>query len=414
MNIERFVAHRLFRADDSRQKVSRPAVLIAQAGVALGLAVMIVTLCVSIGFKHEVRQKAVGFGSHIRISDALSGGSLDGNAIAVDSTLLSFAASMDGIQSVQPYVTQPGVFHNGDDFKGFMLKGVGEEYDFSFFREFLVAGSASVYDVPDSLDGNHILISNDMATSLSLAVGDRIDAYFFTSQMRARRFTVSGIYDTGFGDFDRLYALTDIATVRSLARMDVAQMTGLEVQLDDYRQLNTKAAELDMLLNAQPAENSYLVQTIEEQNPGLFAWLNVLDTNVWVILALMLGVAGFTVISGLLILILERTQLIGTLKALGSPNASIRRIFLWLSAFIIGRGMLWGNIIGFGLCVVQKLTHVIPLNPRDYYLSAVPIEFHWPLLVLLEVLMMVVSVAMLIGPSHLISRILPSKSIRFE
>lgn len=412
MNVERFIARRLYKNENDGQRVSRPAVVIAQVGVALGLAVMIVTICVSLGFKHEIRSKVVGFNSHIHVSNIEASLSYETSPINVDDSLLQAVAALDGVRHVQRYVTKPGIFRTNEDFLGFVLKGVGEEYDLSFFDSYLQEGSL------DSLrtSNNALLIARPMADKLALKVGDKIDTYFIEQTIRARRFTVCGIYETGFGDFDNLIAVSTIATVQSLNRWDSCQAAGIEVALDDYDRLSDGAYRVGQFFDAygQQHKEGYYVQTIEEQNPSLFAWLDILDVNVWMILLLMLGVAGFTVISGLLILILERTQFIGILKALGSPNISIRRTFLYLSAYIIGKGMLWGNIVGLTLCAVQKWTGLIPLDPKNYYLDCVPIEFNWVFLILLNVGMLVLSVAMLIVPSHLISKIYPSKTIQFE
>lgn len=412
MNVERFIARRLYKNENDGQRVSRPAVVIAQVGVALGLAVMIVTICVSLGFKHEIRSKVVGFNSHIHVSNIEASLSYETSPINVDDSLLQAVAALDGVRHVQRYVTKPGIFRTNEDFLGFVLKGVGEEYDLSFFDSYLQEGSL------DSLrtSNNALLIARPMADKLALKVGDKIDTYFIEQTIRARRFTVCGIYETGFGDFDDLIAVSTIATVQSLNRWDSCQVAGIEVALDDYDRLSDGAYRVGQFFDAygQQHKEGYYVQTIEEQNPSLFAWLDILDVNVWMILLLMLGVAGFTVISGLLILILERTQFIGILKALGSPNISIRRTFLYLSAYIIGKGMLWGNIVGLTLCAVQKWTGLIPLDPKNYYLDCVPIEFNWVFLILLNVGMLVLSVAMLIVPSHLISKIYPSKTIQFE
>ena len=392
--------------------MSRPAVVIAEAGVALGLAVMIVTISVSLGFKHEIRSKVVGFNSHIHVSSFDSSLSYETTAIVVNDTLIDALAQLSGVHHVQRYATKPAIFRTDDEFLGFVLKGVGEEYDLSFFRTYLQEGTVdSVATGRDAL-----LISRSMADKLGYRVGDRVDCYFIGSSLRARRFTVCGIYETGFGDFDKLFAVSNLSVVQRLNEWENDEVTGLEVSLNDYNQLTACAWEVGSYLDTYGKEHheGYYVQTIEEQNPNLFAWLGVLDMNVWIILLLMLLVAGFTVISGLLILILERTQFIGILKALGSPNISIRKTFLHLSLYIIGRGMLWGNIIGLALCAVQKYTGIVALDPKNYYLDRVPIEFNWGYLVLLNVGMLVLSVAMLIIPSQIISRIYPSKSIRFE
>lgn len=393
--------------------MSRPAVVIAQAGVALGLAVMIVTVCVSLGFKHQIRSKVVGFNAHIHVCSLDAAQSFDADPIEANDSLLLSLNALPDVRHVQRYATRPGILRTGDDFLGFVLKGIGEEYDMSFFASYLQEGTIDSVAVVGS---GALLISRSMADKLGYSVGDRVDAYFFGDNIRARRFTVCGIYQTGFGDFDDLFAVTALPTVQRLCDWESDEVAGVEIALSDYGRLLPAAYAVSNYLETYGEENQtgYYVQTIEEQNPNLFAWLAVLDTNVWLILLLMLGVAGFTVISGLLILILERMSLIGTLKALGSPNVSIRRTFLYLSAYIIGRGMMWGNIVGLGICALQYFTHLLPLDPANYYLDCVPIEFNWLFLVLLNIAMLILSVAMLILPSQLISRISPSKVIRFE
>lgn len=392
--------------------MSRPAVVIAECGVAVGLAVMIVTIAVSLGFKHEIRSKVIGFNAHIHVSSFDSSLSYETSAITVGDTLIETLSGMAGVSHVQRYATKPAIFRSDDDFLGFVLKGVGEEYSLDFFRSWLQEGSV------DSVGTSRgaILISRYMADKLGYRVGDRVDTYFIGSSLRARRFTVCGIYETGFGDFDKLFAVGSLPVVQTLNEWDDDEVTGLEVSIDDYGRLTQRAAEMALFLDewGKAHRTGYYVQTIEQQNPNLFAWLDVLSTNVWIILLLMLLVAGFTVISGLLILILERTSFIGTLKALGASDSSIRQTFLRLAVYIIGRGMLWGNAIGLLLCAVQKWTGLVALDPKNYYLDRVPIEFNVLYIVLLNVLMLVGAVAMLILPSQIISKITPSKTIRFE
>ena len=268
----------------------------------------------------------------------------------------------------------------------------------------------------DSVASGNILLSRAIADKLQLGVGDKVDSYFLQGTMRARRYTVAGIYETGFNEYDRLFVITDLKAVQALNRWEPDQVTGVEVALTDFNKVDDMNWELGTMLDRTEDKygEQYLVQSVTDINPGLFAWLDVLDMNVWLILALMIGVAGFTMISGLLILIIERTQFIGILKAIGASNASVRKAFLYLAMLIIGKGMLWGNIVGLGLCAVQKFTGLIPLDPTNYYLDRVPIEFNWLFILAVNVVMFVLSVLILIVPSHLISRIYPTKAMRFE
>jgi lipoprotein-releasing system permease protein len=412
--MESFIARRLYQSEQGSRKVSRPAVLIAQAGVALGLAVMLLTIAVSFGFKHEVREKAVGFSAHLHISNYESAQEYEALPVAADTALLHTLRSMRGVEHVQRYVTKPGVFRTDDNFMGYVLKGVGEDYDLSFYAQYLREGVLPQFS--DSVASGEVLISRVIADKLQLRVGDRVDSYFLQGTMRARRYTIAGIYETGFSDYDRLFVITDLKAVQTLNRWEADQVAGIEVQLSDFGKVEDMSWELSTILDRTEDKygEEYLVQSVTDINPGLFAWLDVLDMNVWLILALMIGVAAFTMISGLLILIIERTQFIGILKALGASDASVRKAFLYLAMLIIGKGMLWGNIVGLGLCAIQKLTHVIPLDPANYYLDCVPIEFNWIFIIAVNVAMFVLSVLVLIVPSHLISRIYPTKAMRFE
>ena len=412
--MESFIARRLYKNEQGSRKVSRPAVLIAQAGVALGLMVMLLTIAISFGFKYEVRAKAVGFGSHLHVSNYDAGHSYDPNPIAVDSALLATLRQFDEVSHAQAYATKPGVFRTENDFMGYMLKGVGEDYDLSFFRQHLKEGAIPRF----SANGisNEILISREVADKLQLNIGDKVDSYFLQGALRARRYTVVGIYETGFSEYDRLFVLTDLKAVQALNRWEQDQVTGVEVMLTDFNKVESMNLELGALLDRteDPYGEEYFVQSVIDINPGLFAWLDVLDMNVWLILSLMIGVSAFTMISGLLILILERTQFIGVLKALGASNSSVRSIFLRFALLIVCKGMFWGNVIGLGLCALQKYTGLIPLDPQNYYLDTVPISFNWGFIVSVNVVMFVLSALVLIVPSGLISRIHPTKAMRFE
>jgi lipoprotein-releasing system permease protein len=412
--MESFIARRLYKSEQGSRNVSRPAVFIAQLGVALGLAVMLVTIAVSFGFKHEVRDKAVGFSSHLHISNYESAQSYEALPVAADSALWHTLMAMDDVTHVQRYATKAGVFRTENDFMGYVLKGVAEDYDLSFYAQYLQEGELPVFS--DSIASGKILISREIASKLQLGVGDRVDSYFLQGNMRARRYTVAGIYETGFSEYDRVFALTDLKAVQALNRWEPDQVTGVEVMLTGFDKVEPMNWELGSLLDRTQDRygEQYFVQSVTDLNPGLFAWLDVLDMNVLLILALMIGVAAFTMISGLLILIIERTQFIGVLKALGASNAMVRKTFLYLAMLIIGKGMLWGNVVGLALCAVQKYTRLVGLNPQDYYLDCVPIEFNWPLIVTINVVMFVLSVLILIVPSHLISRIYPTKAMRFE
>ena len=414
MNFEFFIAKRIYFNSDRKKQVAKPAIRIATIGMALGLVIMIISLCVVMGFKREVRSKVIGFGSHIQISNFRSSQSYETLPIAAGDSLLSALEQIEGVSHAQRYATKPGMIKTEDNFQGMVLKGVGQEYDLTFLRNHLIEGEIPAFT--DSIASNQILISSALSKKLHVKLGDALYTYYIQENIRARKLKIAGIYETNFSDYDNLFVIGDIYTVTRLNKWEKDQASGIEVQITNYDDLENMAYQVSSHTDAfvDRYGNTYYTQTIEDLNPQLFAWLGVLDLNVWVILILMLGVAGFSMISGLLIIILERTNMIGILKALGDTNRSIRTIFLYFSAFIIGKGMLWGNLIGLALCYIQYQWHVVKLDPVNYYIDSVPIYFNGCIWLILNLSTLLVSILILIGPSYLISRIHPAKSIRFE
>ena len=415
LNLPLFLARRIYKDKGDKYKVSRPAIRIATIGVAIGLAVMVVTVSVVLGFKHTIRDKVVGFGSHIQVENFLALQSTDPYPICVDDSLMRVLRSTDGVKHVERFALTQGILKTDSDFLGMTFKGVGPEYDFTFIRQNLVAG-----DIPEFSDqSSHykLLVSQMTADKLKLAVGDKVYAYFISNNdVRARRFTVSGIYQTNLTLFDQSLCFTDLYTAVRLNNWLDGQCTGAEITVADFGRLEETAANVVERVNRTPDKYGDILtsQTIDEAHPQIFSWLDLLDINVWIILALMVCVAGFTMISGLLIIILERTQMIGTLKALGARNSTVRHTFLWFAAFIIGRGLLFGNIIGIGIVLVQEYTGVVSLDPTSYYVSTAPMELNVPFIVLLNVATLLISLFVLIAPSYLISHIHPAKSMRYE
>lgn len=415
MNWKLFVARRIYRSKEGEKEVSKPAILIATWGIAIGLAVMIVAVAVVVGFKHEVRDKVVGLGSDITIThfDALK--SYETIPVMMEDSLMNDLQATEGVKHVQRYSTKPGMIMTDDNFLGMVLKGVAQEYDWTFLRKHLLEGEIPVFS--DSASTNRTLISRTIANKLNIHTGDKLYTYYIEGEnVRARRLEVAGIYQTNFSLYDDLFLLTDLHTVNRLNNWKGDRVTGVELEVVDYDRLEAVkeniCEKVDLQVNRYG--NTYYTQTVEENNPQIFAWLDLLDMNVWVILILMTGVAGFTMISGLLIIILERTNMIGILKAVGADNLAIRKIFLSFSVFLIGRGMLWGNLIGLAFVVVQSQFRLFKLDPATYYVDSVPVEFNVWWWVLLNVCTLLVSVLMLVGPSYLITRIHPAKSIRFE
>ena len=414
MSLSLFIARRIYRESDGGKQVSRPAVLIAMAGIAIGLAVMIIAVAVVIGFKSEVRNKVIGFGSHIQITNLDAVSSYETHPIVVGDSMMTALADYPEISHVQRFSTKPGMIKTDDAFQGMVLKGVGPEFDPHFIKEYLVEGEIPVFS--DSVSTNQVLISKALATKMKLKLGDKIYTYYIQDDIRARRLTIAGIYQTNFSEYDNLFLLTDLNLVNRLNGWQPEQVTGVELQVKDYDRLEDITYEIATDIDNRQDElgGVYYVRNIEQLNPQIFAWLDLLDLNVWVILILMIGVAGFTMISGLLIIILERTNMIGILKALGENNTSIRKIFLYISFFLIGKGMIWGNVIGIVLCLVQSYFRVVKLDPSVYYLDAVPIDLTVFSIVLLNIGTLAAAMLMMLGPSYLITKIHPAKSIRFE
>ncbi|MDD2512440.1 MAG: ABC transporter permease [Proteiniphilum sp.] len=415
MNTELFIARRIYRGDrQNNQRVSSPAIRIAITGITLGLAVMIVAVCIIVGFKREVRAKVVGFGSHIQVTAFDSNPSYEQTPIAFSNTLAEMLSSNPAISHIQEYITKPGIIKTDTDFMGVVLKGVSQRYDWTFFRKNLVEGE--IIHPGDTAAGNRAILSREIADKLHLKPGDNFTCYFVQEPVRARRFTIAGIYETNFEDYDKLYVITEKEVLSSLNGWDADMVSGIEVLVRDYDRLDQTAQNLffEMSSYRDRFGNALYARSIKEINPMIFNWLNLLDMNVWVIICLMLVVSGFTMISGLLIIILERTNMIGMFKSMGARDFSIRKVFLYLSAFLIGQGMLWGNAIALIFCILQDHFRLLRLNPATYYLSSVPVDLNPLYILLLNAGTLLVTLLMMLGPSCLVARIAPAKSIRFE
>ncbi len=415
MNTELFIARRIYKGDKKNEKrVSSPAVKIAIAGIAIGLAVMIVAVCIIVGFKKEVRQKVIGFGSHIQITAFDNSTSYEHKPISISDTVRAALEANSAIRHVQEFITKPGIIKTDSDFLGIVLKGVSESYDWDFFKTNLIEGS--VINPNDTSIANQAIISEKIANQLHLKLGDSFTTYFVQEPVRARRFNIVGIYNTNFEDYDKLYVVTQSNILASLNGWDDDMASGVEVLVNDYNKLDQTARDLffEMVSYKDRFGNALYTRSIKDINPMIFNWLSLLDMNVWVIIILMLIVSGFTMISGLLIIILERTNMIGILKSMGARDFSLRKVFVYLSAFLIGQGMLWGNIVGLAVCLIQKQFQIFKLDPSTYYLSAVPVDLNPLHIVLLNIGTLVVSLLMMIGPSYLVAKITPAKSIQFE
>ncbi len=409
------LAKRLYTTKGSTNKISKPAVFIAKLGIAVGFIVMLITVAVVIGFKGEIRDKAVGFNSDIQIVNYHSTSAYETSPIAVSDSLIQYLNQQAAVAHTQRYSSKVGMIKTEESFQGMILKGVAQDFDTSFFEKYLKEGRLPQFN--DSTSTHEVLISQTLADLLHIQLADRIYTYYAEEEgIRARRLEVVGIYETNFYEYDKLYLLTDLHTVNRLNKWKNDQSSGLEIQLKDYSQLNDYSETLGDLLFGETDVygEPYIVYNVEQLNPQLFGWLALLDLNVWVILGLMMAISGFTIISGLLILILERTQMIGLLKSLGANNRAIRKIFIYLASFLIARGLLWGNCVGLTLCFIQAQFGLIPLDPSVYHVDRVPISLSFWWIALLNIATILIAVSMLVGPSYIISKIKPASSMRYE
>jgi lipoprotein-releasing system permease protein len=414
VNTEIFIARKLIVSKDNRKSISRSILNIAIFGISLGLAVMIVAMAVVTGFKNEISRKVVGFAAHIQILNFDSNISFETQPISSEQEFLTDLKEDPSVASVQVFATKAGIIKTKSDIQGVVLKGVGPGYDWGFLRDYLQEGE--ILTLVDSARSNKVLISRYIASLLKLNINDDFLMYFIQEPPRMRRFTVTGIFETSLEEFDKVFIFGDIRHIQKLNDWTEEQISGFEVNLTDFSDLEEQTY---MVMNKvgfgfEEDGSRLKVINIHDKYPQIFDWLNLQDMNVLIILILILVVAGFNMVSGLLILILDRTNMIGILKALGSPNVSIRKIFMYQSGFLIIRGLFWGNIIGIGICLLQKFTGIMELDQSSYYLNTVPVNLNALHIIALNLGTALAIILMLIIPSMIISRISPAMAIRFE
>lgn len=406
MNTELFIARRTLSR--SKANFSRPVVRIAVAAIALGLAVMFVSVAILTGFQKEIRDKVAGFGGHIQITRFDQNASLEPQPVSIRQGFYPGIGNEKGIRHIQVFATKAGIIKTREQIQGAVLKGVGKDYDWSFFRDRIVEGS--LITLPDSGRSNDVLISRPLASLMKLKLNDDIRMYFISGENTlGRKFRIAGIYETGLEEFDRNYVLCDIGQIQKLNNWEPDQVGGFEITLDRFTDLDRLGEYV-----YQRVGFSLDARTIRQLYPQIFDWLDLQDINVLIILILMILVSGITMISTLLILILERTGTIGILKSLGMRNRGIREIFLYNAAYIIGSGMLWGNAIGLALCLLQKKFGIITLPQESYYVPVVPVNLDLLNILLLNLFSFILCLLMLIIPSYVITKVSPVKAIRFS
>ena len=417
MGFNLFVAKRIFNSKSEKTSFSRPAIIIATAGIAVGIVVMIISVSVVFGFKKEISSKVIGFGSHLQIRSH----TIDENRIilplTIDDDLRVLLSNIPEITHCQCYAAIAGLIKTDEDFSAIQIKGVGEEYDFNFFKKYLVKGEIPVFSSDSST--NKILLSQPIASEMRLDVGDKVYVYFINEQnqsVRARRFTVAGIYQTHLEEYDKLTCFTDIFTIRKLNNWDSDQTTGIEIMVDDYDKVDSTVKFLSSSEKFRYDYRGYErgVFTIKELSPHIFAWLDVLDMNVIMILVLMLAIGGFTVMAGLLIVMLDRIQMIGILKSLGANNLTIRKIFSNFAVMIVGKGIIIGDIIGISLCLIQQYCELVKLDPSTYYIDTVPVDLNLLYVLFINIGVLLISSVVIFGSSFLMSIKGPSSTIRWE
>ena len=406
MNVEYFIAKRLFTAKEENKSYTKPILRIAILAIALSVAVMLLSVMVVTGFKNNISDKIIGFGSHITISSFSDNQSYETEPIQISESLYTSILEDPEVKHISTFATKAGIIKTNDEILGVVLKGVSSDYDWKFFNNNLVAGKC--FNVSDSVKTNQVLISENSANTLDLGVGDDLIMYFVQNPPRVRKFEISGIYNTALTDFDKLFVMGDIKHIQSLNSWKNKQVGGVEIVVNNFNDLElvTEAVyeKIPYNLNAQ---------SIKEKTPQIFDWLDLQNINVRVILILMLIVGGINMITALLILILERTKMIGILKALGANNWSVRRVFLYSAGHLILKGLFWGNCIAIGFAFLQKKFSIISLDSNIYYMNTVPIDFDFTAILLLNVGTIIVCYLILIIPSIIITKITPVKAIRF-
>ena len=400
------IASRLYFSEEGKARTSRPAVRVALGGIIIGVVVMIVAICVVVGFKQEVQRKVAGFGSHIQVVNFDNNATYELQPVDISDSLINKLQGLHHVKKVSTFASKPGILKTDSAFQGIIFKGT--DY-WEYFADNLVVGSLPTV-------ANEVIISTVLASQLHLTVGDQILCYFVQESLRVRKLYISGLYNTCMSEMDRMFVLGDIALVRQLNHWTETQASGIEVLVDDLKYLHEVADRVYFATanRLDEAGNAFYTQTLEQLNPQIFGWLDLLDMNVIIIILLMLCVSGFSIITGLIILILESVNLIGTLKALGANNQFVRRIFIYEAILLVGKGMVFGNIIGLGLVALQHFTRIIPLDAATYYVSYVPMAFPWGWLIILNLGVLAISWLVLLAPSAIVSQISPAKVMHFE
>ena len=411
MNLEYFIAKRLITAKDHKSSISAPIIKIAIAAIAIGMVMMIVSVATGIGLQQKIREKVSAFNGHIIISN------YDNNQseatltpIAKNQEFYPKFNSVAGVTHIQAIATKAGIIRTEKAFEGIVFKGVGTDYQWSNIKEYLVAGRLP--NLSSQLN-SEVVISQFLADRLQLKVGDAFNTFFIKENQNQlpniRHFKITGIFNSGFQEFDATYILGDIRHIQRINKWSPNQIGAFEIFVDDFDQIQSVGEEV-----YQQTPSNLDSKTIIEKYSYIFDWLQLFDFNILVILGVMILVATINMVVALLVLILERTQMIGILKALGANNWSVRKMFLYNALYLILRGLLWGNGIGIGILLIQKYFGIIQLNPENYYVNQAPVYFDLGYIAALNVLTIAVCFLVLLIPSYIITKISPIKAIRYD
>ena len=410
MNFELFIAKRIIAGKEHKSNISSPIIKIATIAITLGIAIMLISVAIAAGFQKKISDKMTGFKGHIQIVNYDTNNSDISTApISIKQDFYPEFKDIEGIKNVQVFANVGGIIRTPTDFEAIVFKGISSDYDFTFFKEYLTEGRLPNFNQDRNKE---ILISESIANRLHFKLNDTIQTLFSAEKSRLkykmRKPIIVGVYNTGFEQFDKTMLIGDIREVRKINKWNDDQIGGFEVLIDDFDELTSKGNEIYSTIGA--TLNS---TTIIENYPLIFEWIKLFDNNVWFIIAIMILIAGINMITALLVLILERVQMVGILKALGSANWSIRKIFLYNASYLILKGLFWGNLIGITLLLTQKYFKVISLNPETYSVATVPVDISFIAIFLLNLGTLLLCFLMLIIPSYIITKIQPSKSIKF-
>ncbi|MDV7187372.1 FtsX-like permease family protein [Lutibacter sp. TH_r2] len=411
MNYELFIAKRIIASKRYKSSISSPIIKIAIIAIALGITIMMISLATGFGLQQKIREKLSGFNGHVQITNFDNNNSeITLEPVSTEQDFYPEFSTVSGINNIQVYATKAGIIRTASDFEGIIFKGVASDYNWSFFKDYLVEGVLPNYSEEVS---NEVLISKEIANRMQLNLGDTCNILFVKKDTNKppwlRVVTIVGIYNSGFQDFDENFVIADIRHIQKMNRWEANQVGGFEVILNDFNEIESKSDEI--YLQTSSTLNSI---SILEKYPAIFEWINLFDNNIYLIIAIMILVSGINMVTALLVLILERTQMIGILKALGSNNLSIRKVFLYNAGYLILKGLFWGNLIGFIILFIQYKFEIINLNPETYYVDTVPIAFNIVYILLLNIGTLLLCLLMLIIPSIIVSKISPAKAIKFE